>query len=67
MICPRCGECMDFKVVNTSVNNTSILRTFSRLWLILFTCGLWLFVPKKKASIKYKKIAICNNCGYVRK
>lgn len=67
MICPRCGENMEFEVINSSVNNTSIVRTFVRLWLIIFTCGLWLLVPKKKESIKYKKIAVCKNCGYIRK
>lgn len=67
MICPRCGGNMDFEVINSSVKKTSIARTFARLILIIFTYGLWLLVPKKKESIKYKKIAVCKNCGYIRK
>lgn len=58
---------MDFEVINTHVNKISIARTFARLILIIFTYGLWLLVPKKKESIKYKKIAVCKNCGYIRK
>lgn len=69
MICPVCKS-NDIKVdvVQTAskTNHVSIIRSMGRMFLILCTCGLWLFVPKRKEHTKYKtqKICVCQKCGH---
>lgn len=67
MKCEKCNSNMRVEVVATGVNHTSILRKLGRFYLILMTCGIWLLVPKRKENFKYKKICICDNCGYTKK
>lgn len=69
MNCPKCNNAnININIVNDKIktNNTSILRSLGRAFLILCTCGLWCLVPKRKTNSKIKssKMAICQSCGY---
>lgn len=67
MVCEKCGGTCKIDMINTSVNHTSFIRTLTRIFMIFFTCGLWILVPKRKEKIKSKKIAICQECGNIRR
>lgn len=73
MKCKKCGsENVTVQMISenasTRTNHTSILRVFGRMILIVCTCGLWIFVPKRKENgktkFKNKKQAICQDCGH---
>lgn len=73
MCCPRCSSCyirydMVSDGMKTKTSEVSLARKIGRAFMVLCTCGLWLFVPKKKSSsktyISTRKIAICQSCGY---
>lgn len=64
MKCRKCGsENVSIQMAGAKVKDVSIFRKLLRFMLILCTAGLWLLVPKKKGSIKNKKMAVCQNCG----
>lgn len=76
MNCRKCGSSnVDFRaeLVTTGavVKNVSLVSRLGRAMLVMFTCGLWLLVPKKKATEKTKskvlKLCTCRECGYVWK
>lgn len=72
MNCPKCGsenvtvqiEQIDAK---TKQRKSGCLWGLGRLCLIVFTCGLWLIIGKRKGSEKTKytskTVAICQQCG----
>jgi len=51
----------------TKTKNVSILAKLGRWTLIIFTMGLWILIPKRKATsntkFKTEKLAICQDCG----
>lgn len=75
-LCRKCGGSnVDFRaeIINkgATIKNVSIISKLCRLTLICCTCGLWLLVPKKKATQKNKNKIVtlftCKECGYVWK
>ena len=73
MTCPKCNnENVNVMVEQvggkTRTRKTGCLWGLGRLMLIFCTCGLWLFIGKRKETdntkFKNKTAAICQNCGY---
>ena len=64
MNCKKCGS-ENIQVVqgNSSTHGKGILFSLGRLVLIVFTCGLWLLIGKRKGKVKTKTRAVCMNCG----
>ena len=72
MNCPKCGsEKITFNTVQAeskeSEKGRGCLWSIGRIFLIVFTMGLWLLVGKSKGSHKTtfstKTMATCQNCG----
>ncbi len=73
MICPKCGSTKIHITTEqisskTSVRGSGCLWSLGRLFLIIFTCGLWLLIGKHnetgKTNFKNQTIGICQDCGY---
>ncbi len=73
MVCPKCGsENVNVQVEQVSSKtkgkNMGCLYRIGRACLIVFTCGIWLLVGKRKETQKTKvkndTVAICQNCGH---
>lgn len=73
MICPKCQSAnVTIQMIQTGSKSNhksgGCLWGIGRMFLIIFTCGLWLIIGKhkggSKTKIKNKKIAICQNCAY---
>lgn len=71
MKCSRCGgtnvTVTTLQEEKTTVRSTGILYKLTRAMLVIFTCGLWALIPKKKESgkNKYKRVdyCMCLSCG----
>jgi hypothetical protein len=63
MKCKKCGGDVTIQMVNTKMKDVTIFRKLIRFFLILMTCGLWLLVPRKKGTMRSKKMCVCQNCG----
>ena len=73
MICPRCGSdnvnvFIEQTSAKTRTKNTGCLWKIGRAFLIIFTCGLWLLIGRRKETGKTKfenkSTAVCQNCGH---
>lgn len=67
MICENCGSTnilVTREQISSKTKHTSLLRKIGRLFMIICTCGLWLFVPRAKENTKMKNVTIyiCQNC-----
>lgn len=70
MICNNCKSSNTrIELVQDKMKHKSsgALAKIGRIFLIIYTLGLWLLVPKRKGTskIKNKKVLICNNCGHI--
>jgi hypothetical protein len=65
MKCGKCGN-ENIQVVSETkgkMHGGSFMQSLGRLFLIIITCGLWLFVPKGRGKIKTRTKAVCTGCG----
>lgn len=68
MRCTKCGsENIKIEVVSktSKTNHPSVLRRLGRLFLIIFTFGIWALIPKRKEKTTYttEKVCVCQDCG----
>lgn len=68
MVCKKCKSenMIVTKDTQQRVKGISPLRKMGRAILIIMTCGLWWFVPKRTGTHKTKTVAICQDCGYTQ-
>lgn len=68
LICPRCkSHNISVQIAQTRETHAKrgALWGLGRVFLIIFTCGLWLLVGRSKGRtrIKNESFAVCQNCG----
>lgn len=71
MICNNCKSSNTrVEIVQDKIKHKDkgMLAKLGRIFLIIYTLGFWLLVPKKKGTskIKNKKVLICNDCGHIK-
>jgi hypothetical protein len=71
----RCESCGSDKIAVQVVQDQAVTKKkgfyhkLGRAFLVVCTCGLWLFVPssakKSKTEFKNKTIFVCQACGHL--
>ena len=64
MNCKRCGsENIQVVAGDSNASGKGCLWSIGRFILIISTCGLWLFIGKRKGKLVTKTRAVCLSCG----